>query len=329
MIHIGLAILRQRINQGIKNKRQYIKVPFSKNIVKICRLLQKEGLISSIKYESEYNLIIQLKFYRDLPVFREMVLVSKPSHYVYKKKMKFFNKKLGLNDITFLSTNKGVLTEAKLYSQQLIDYNLKKEKIVNKKTYPFYNSYILDYKDYTKTYSVHINRLFGLTLSKLPWCFLVGFLNRFFIEKKSDRKLNDYITLDGVSLLKFFKRFRLRMSAFYFQKKYMELFFKLRFALLYADKKKKNFFVYKKKKKLTFIHTNSIKTSYFMLEKQLKKKNIKLSMIFQKISYSKYLYFLFKHLIIVKVNPVRELDKRFKQTYRLGTGGKVLFKIKL
>lgn len=98
-----------RIKNGYMVGKVDVFVKFSKLILQILKLLQKEGYISEVKHEKE-NILVTLKYHARKSAITGIERVSKPSLRIYKgvKALPFVLNGLG---IAIISTPKGIMTD--------------------------------------------------------------------------------------------------------------------------------------------------------------------------------------------------------------------------
>ena len=100
----------QFLNQ-IKNasrfNKEFIKIPFNKNILPIVKILYKEGFLQSfkltnnfsVKEYNRYEIIIFLRYFSDKPILNKLRIISTPSNVKY----------LTISEISRLSLTKNTL----------------------------------------------------------------------------------------------------------------------------------------------------------------------------------------------------------------------------
>lgn len=98
-----------RIKNGYMVGKVSVLVKFSKLILQILKLLQKEGYISDVKHEKE-NILVTLKYNARQSAITGIERVSKPSLRIYKgvRALPFVLNGLG---IAVISTPKGIMTD--------------------------------------------------------------------------------------------------------------------------------------------------------------------------------------------------------------------------
>lgn len=102
-----------RIKNAAEAKRRQLDLPYSKLIVAIAKVLEKEGYIKAVKestIDGKKSIQAEVSYNRRVPVLTDVAIVSKPSLRVYidvsdlKKRSRRGHKTL------VLSTSKGVMT---------------------------------------------------------------------------------------------------------------------------------------------------------------------------------------------------------------------------
>lgn len=106
-----------RIKNGYLVGKISVAVRFSKLILIIMKLLQKEGYIESVK-QDEGELTVTLKYSGRVPALTDVKRVSMPSLRVYKGVMSLPRVLNGLG-IAIISTPKGVMTDKEARKQKL------------------------------------------------------------------------------------------------------------------------------------------------------------------------------------------------------------------
>ena len=99
-----------------------VKIPNSKFRIKILEVLKQEGFISDYKSLSGSNnkstLSVDLKYYKGLPVIKEIKIVSKPGRRIYTKADSIPKIQNGLG-LAILSTSKGIMTDSDARNQHV------------------------------------------------------------------------------------------------------------------------------------------------------------------------------------------------------------------
>jgi len=102
-----------RIKNSAISKRKEVVLPFSNLNKEIGKVLVKEGFLENIKEETvngKKTLNAIIRYEKRIPVFTDVIIISKPSLRVYEPAKKLNEiKKRGKRKVV-LSTNKGVMT---------------------------------------------------------------------------------------------------------------------------------------------------------------------------------------------------------------------------
>ena len=104
---IGDALIR--IKNGYSVGKTTVSLKFSKLILKLMKLLEKEGYLSEVA-QKEREIIVTLKYNSRVPVLTDVKRVSKPSLRVYKG-VKDLPRVLNGLGIAVISTPKGLMTD--------------------------------------------------------------------------------------------------------------------------------------------------------------------------------------------------------------------------
>lgn len=104
---IGDALIR--IKNGYSVGKTEVDIKFSKLILKLMTLLQKEGYLSDV-LQKEGKLVVTLKYDSRVPAVTDVKRVSKPSLRVYKGVRELPRVLNGLG-IAVISTPKGLMTD--------------------------------------------------------------------------------------------------------------------------------------------------------------------------------------------------------------------------
>ncbi len=110
-----IADMLTRIRNAQQSRKKNVNINFSKLKYHIARVLKDEGYINDliqIEHEGKKQFIVELKYYKDVPVIENISKVSKPSLRVYKESRKLPNVVNGLG-IAIISTSKGVMVDRK------------------------------------------------------------------------------------------------------------------------------------------------------------------------------------------------------------------------
>lgn len=106
-----------RIKNGYLVGKISVTVRFSKLILRIMKLLQKEGYIESVK-QDKGEVVVTLKYNGRVPAMTYVKRVSVPSLRVYKG-VKNLPRVLNGLGIAIISTPKGVMTDSEARKQKL------------------------------------------------------------------------------------------------------------------------------------------------------------------------------------------------------------------
>lgn len=98
-----------RIKNGYQVGRVTIVVKFSKLILKLAKLLEKEGYLSGVEQKGQ-EIIVTLKYSSRIPALTDIKRVSKPSLRIYKGVKELPSVLNGLG-IAVISTPKGLMTD--------------------------------------------------------------------------------------------------------------------------------------------------------------------------------------------------------------------------
>ena len=107
MDSVGDALIR--IKNAYLIGKQSVSVRYSKLVLNLMKLLQKEGFLDAVSQKEE-ELIITLKYIERKPAITDIKRVSKPSLRVYKGVSELPSVLNGLG-IAIISTPKGLMTE--------------------------------------------------------------------------------------------------------------------------------------------------------------------------------------------------------------------------
>lgn len=107
MDNVGDALIR--IKNGYVVGKQSVSVRYSKLILNLMKLLQKEGYLETTSHKDR-EIIVTLKYKERKPALTDIKRVSKPSLRVYKgaSQLPFVLNGLG---ISIISTPKGLMTD--------------------------------------------------------------------------------------------------------------------------------------------------------------------------------------------------------------------------
>ena len=111
-----IADLLTRIRNGQRARKQSVKCPHSKEKENLVKVLQEEGYVRTCLVENDLlghkELKIELKYHENKPVIQTIDRISKPGRRVYSP-ISALNKVANGLGITILSTNKGIISDAK------------------------------------------------------------------------------------------------------------------------------------------------------------------------------------------------------------------------
>lgn len=104
---VGDALIR--IKNGYSVGKVSVALNFSKLILNLAKLLQKEGYLAEVKQDKR-EIVVVLKYHSRIPAITDIKRVSKPSLRVYKgvSDLPFVLNGLG---IAIISTPKGLMTD--------------------------------------------------------------------------------------------------------------------------------------------------------------------------------------------------------------------------
>ena len=104
-----------RIRNGQLRTLYNVKVPSSKYRAKILEVLKQEGYISNYKLLSDSknksSLVVDLKYYKGLPVIKEIKRVSRPGRRVYARADSIPKIQNGLG-LAIVSTSMGIMSDS-------------------------------------------------------------------------------------------------------------------------------------------------------------------------------------------------------------------------
>ena len=104
-----------RIRNGQLRTLYNVKVPSSKYRVKILEVLKQEGYISNYKLlpdtKNKSSLLVDLKYYKGLPVIKEIKRVSRPGRRVYARADSIPKIQNGLG-LAIVSTSMGIMSDS-------------------------------------------------------------------------------------------------------------------------------------------------------------------------------------------------------------------------
>ena len=104
-----------RIRNGQLRTLYNVKVPSSKYRAKVLEILKQEGYISNYKLlpdaKNKSSLVVDLKYYKGLPVIKEIKRVSRPGRRVYARADSIPKIQNGLG-LAIVSTSMGIMSDS-------------------------------------------------------------------------------------------------------------------------------------------------------------------------------------------------------------------------
>ena len=104
-----------RIRNGQLRTLYNVKVPSSKYRAKVLEVLKQEGYISNYKLlpdaKNKSSLVVDLKYYKGLPVIKEIKRVSRPGRRVYARADSIPKIQNGLG-LAIVSTSMGIMSDS-------------------------------------------------------------------------------------------------------------------------------------------------------------------------------------------------------------------------
>ena len=104
-----------RIRNGQLRTLYNVKVPSSKYRAKVIEVLKQEGYISNYKLlpdaKNKSSLVVDLKYYKGLPVIKEIKRVSRPGRRVYARADSIPKIQNGLG-LAIVSTSMGIMSDS-------------------------------------------------------------------------------------------------------------------------------------------------------------------------------------------------------------------------
>ena len=104
-----------RIRNGQLRTLYNVKVPSSKYRAKVLEVLKQEGYISNYKLlpdtKNKSSLLVDLKYYKGLPVIKEIKRVSRPGRRVYARADSIPKIQNGLG-LAIVSTSMGIMSDS-------------------------------------------------------------------------------------------------------------------------------------------------------------------------------------------------------------------------
>ena len=103
-----------RIRNGQLRTMYNVKVPSSKYRAKVLEVLKQEGYISNYKLlpdsKNKSSLVVDLKYYKGLPVIKEIKRISKPGRRIYARASSIPRIQNGLG-LAIVSTSIGIMSD--------------------------------------------------------------------------------------------------------------------------------------------------------------------------------------------------------------------------
>ena len=104
-----------RIRNGQLRTLYNVKVPSSKYRAKVLEVLKQEGYISNYKLlpdsKNKSSLVVDLKYYKGLPIIKEIKRVSSPGRRVYARADSIPKIQNGLG-LAIVSTSMGIMSDS-------------------------------------------------------------------------------------------------------------------------------------------------------------------------------------------------------------------------
>ena len=117
-----IADMITRLRNAQLRRLKTVNIPNSKFRAKILDVLQEEGFISSYKFLSDKkkleSLLVNLKYYKGLPVIKEITRVSKPGRRIYAKADSIPKIQSGFG-IAIVSTSMGIMSDNSARSKNI------------------------------------------------------------------------------------------------------------------------------------------------------------------------------------------------------------------
>jgi small subunit ribosomal protein S8 len=121
-LNYQLANALSKIKNGQKAYIPYVYIVHTKLSASIVELLCKEGVISGYSLENSNNrpnqIRIDLKYFRGLPVIKDIECVSRPGKRIYKS-VKEISNYSSVSSIFVISTVKGILSDREALLQNV------------------------------------------------------------------------------------------------------------------------------------------------------------------------------------------------------------------
>ena len=110
-----IADMITRIRNAQLRTLNNVKVPSSKYRAKVLEVLKQEGYISNYKLlpdsKNKSSLVVDLKYYKGLPVIKEIKRVSRPGRRVYARADSIPKIQNGLG-LAIVSTSMGIMSDS-------------------------------------------------------------------------------------------------------------------------------------------------------------------------------------------------------------------------
>jgi small subunit ribosomal protein S8 len=114
-----ISDLLARLQNGIMIKKENIKVPNTKMVKSILKVLEQENMIKSFEETDDNEIVVQpLYFEDDTPVVKNFIRVSKPGQRIYVSNTEIVPVLNG-RGISIISTSSGVMSGAMAKGQNL------------------------------------------------------------------------------------------------------------------------------------------------------------------------------------------------------------------
>lgn len=119
MVNDTISDMLTRIRNACMVKKSTVMIPFTKMNQKISQILEKEGFIQSVVFDSDFQMLVLKLKYRSKKTFNSktkescitnLKRISKPGLRIYTKSQDI-PRVLGGAGITILSTSIGILTD--------------------------------------------------------------------------------------------------------------------------------------------------------------------------------------------------------------------------
>lgn len=108
MVNHSVGDLFTRIRNGVLAGKHDVTMPYSGLKLAVCRVLEKEGYLESVK-KTGNTLLVEIAYKRKTPVLTHIRTISRPGLRVFRKKDSL-PKVLGGAGIAIVSTSEGVMS---------------------------------------------------------------------------------------------------------------------------------------------------------------------------------------------------------------------------